>query len=410
MEFKRIWGELDSSPIEINFKEEIINFLKRQGKGRGVAIKSIKKTIFNSTLINENQENVIIKFIKKTIFSSSLINENKESADTFLRDLLQLKFLKIIEDVGDGNATLTHNYRGFWEGIEIATELFDGSEVDDDNIEEYVPSGNFISGILLSKFTDKINNYGAFDEEVIKFLSEFGIEHQELIPVYLYDDLMEAIDKYFDPAFPRIEPNKFKHKNLRSPKKSSGETKKTIVKNKNISQQPKNVFPLENQSIVFLDTETTGLSAKAGKIVEISIVGYDGRVLFNELINPGQSIGWRATKVHKITDLMVSGLPQFGHHWHKIHSILKNKHIIIYNANFDKKFFPDRLECSNRISCAMQRFKKTYEKLEGRRPKEWNLSFAIDYIGHKWEGNAHRSLSDTKATRALWLWMDKYGK
>lgn len=38
---------------------------------------------------------------------------------------------------------------------------------------------------------------------------------------------------------------------------------------------------------LFLDTETTGLSGQKDRIVEIAIIGEDGEVVIDTLVNPG---------------------------------------------------------------------------------------------------------------------------
>ena len=60
------------------------------------------------------------------------------------------------------------------------------------------------------------------------------------------------------------------------------------------------------RSIIFLDTETTGL-ASTDKIIELAIVDYDGKILFDKLINPERPI--QNSDIHGITDRMVSGQP-----------------------------------------------------------------------------------------------------
>jgi DNA polymerase-3 subunit epsilon len=151
--------------------------------------------------------------------------------------------------------------------------------------------------------------------------------------------------------------------------------------------------------IVFLDTETTGLSGDTDKIIELAIVDYNGEVLFDKLINPARPIN--NSHIHGITDNMISGQPTFEESWNEIITILKDKHIIIYKKDFDTQFFPDRLRCAKKVSCAMQRFRSFHQ---GR---QYNLKFAAQHIGYIWEGPAHRALADTLATRAVWLWLDQ---
>jgi DNA polymerase III subunit epsilon len=159
---------------------------------------------------------------------------------------------------------------------------------------------------------------------------------------------------------------------------------------------------LQTSSTIFLDTETTGLSGSTDKIIELAIVDSSGRTLFNELIDPERPI--KNSHIHGITDSMVSGQPTLDQCWEVVKSILKDKHIVIYNKAFDTKFFPDGLSCAKKVSCAMQRFKNFHQG------KKYNLQYATQHIGYRWEGIAHRALADTLASRAVWLWLDQKEK
>ncbi len=71
---------------------------------------------------------------------------------------------------------------------------------------------------------------------------------------------------------------------------------------------------VDQQTIfVAFDTETTGLSASTGRIVEIAAIKFDlpGRILdkFSQLVNPGEPIPPAATAVHGITDQAVVDMP-----------------------------------------------------------------------------------------------------
>ena len=157
----------------------------------------------------------------------------------------------------------------------------------------------------------------------------------------------------------------------------------------------------------FLDTETTGLRPPHDKLVEVAIIDEIGDVIINSLINPGRPIGF-ATQIHGIPDKMVANAPMLEDLWPEIYQIVRDNHVVIYNAQFDTKFFPDNLSCAGRISCAMLRFAPIYGQ---RNPRygdfTWQkLTTAAQFIGYEWVGDAHRALADTRATRALWHWMD----
>ena len=162
-------------------------------------------------------------------------------------------------------------------------------------------------------------------------------------------------------------------------------------------------------ALLFLDTETTGLSAADGdRIVEIAIVDVRGRTLVNTLVNPRRPIPRDASRIHGITDRMVERAPALADLWPELERILSGKQVVIYNAAYDRQFFPDRLACTAGISCAMLAFAKAYG--------EWNPRFgdfrwqrletAAEHVGHTWEGQAHRALADALACRSVWRWLE----
>lgn len=151
--------------------------------------------------------------------------------------------------------------------------------------------------------------------------------------------------------------------------------------------------------LLFLDTETTGLSPGSGdRIVEVAIVDEAGRTLLDTLVDPQRPIPSRARDVHGISDSMVRGAPTLGRLMPDIRRIVSGNHVVIYNSAFDAPFFPDNLQFAAQISCAMRRFA---ELQSGR----WcTLDQAARHVGHRWTGQAHRALADTLACRSVWTW------
>ena len=166
---------------------------------------------------------------------------------------------------------------------------------------------------------------------------------------------------------------------------------------------------MREPELIFLDTETTGLNPPEDLLVEVAIISEDGAVLLDTLVNPKRRIGY-ATTIHGITDEMVRNAPTLEALWPEIRQIVTGKHVVIYNAQFDAGFFPDRLECAARISCAMERFAPIYGEWNHRfGDYKWKkLTTAAKYINYEWEGPAHRALADTSATRTLWAWMEAH--
>jgi DNA polymerase-3 subunit epsilon len=94
---------------------------------------------------------------------------------------------------------------------------------------------------------------------------------------------------------------------------------------------------------IFLDTETTGLSAEGGdRIVEIGCVELVNRKLTRNnkhfYINPERESHEEALKVHGITSEFLADKPKFAQIAEDLMAFVKGAEIIIHNAPFDLGF------------------------------------------------------------------------
>jgi DNA polymerase III epsilon subunit-like protein len=165
-------------------------------------------------------------------------------------------------------------------------------------------------------------------------------------------------------------------------------------------------FPTIPSKTLFLDTETTGLHPPRDKLIEVALVDENGHPVIDTLVNPLCPIG-DAKKIHGITDEMVRNAPNLREFWPAIEAVVTGCHVIIYNKDFDTKFFPNRLMAAGHISCCMERFAPAYgEWNEYHGNFRWQkLATAVNFIGYDWEGPPHRALSDALACRAVWNWL-----
>ena len=100
---------------------------------------------------------------------------------------------------------------------------------------------------------------------------------------------------------------------------------------------------------IFLDTETTGLSAANGdRIIEIGCVELVNRKLTNKnkhfYLNPGRDSHEDALKVHGISNEFLKDKPKFAEVAEELLAFCADAEIIIHNAPFDLSFLNKELE------------------------------------------------------------------
>lgn len=165
---------------------------------------------------------------------------------------------------------------------------------------------------------------------------------------------------------------------------------------------------VKRDDILYLDTETTGLNDD-DEIIDISVVGADGRVLLNSLVKPTKNIPATASSIHGIYDVHVAKAPS----WREVYPILaqlldSHPTVVIYNADYDTRMIRNankrhRFPLPNADwQCAMKRYSDFYGEWDDYHGNNrWKtLSFAAKQMGSPMPPN-HRALADTIACRAV---------
>ena len=91
---------------------------------------------------------------------------------------------------------------------------------------------------------------------------------------------------------------------------------------------------------IVLDTETTGISVKDGhRIVEIGCIELDNLIptknKFHCYLNPGRKVSEKALEIHGYTDDFLSDKKKFNEICDNFLEFIKDKRLIIHNAEFD---------------------------------------------------------------------------
>ena len=102
---------------------------------------------------------------------------------------------------------------------------------------------------------------------------------------------------------------------------------------------------------VILDTETTGLSADKDRIVEIACIELNNHIptknIFHTFINPETKVSADAFNVHGYSDEFLSNKLKFKEIAKNFLDFIKDKKLIIHNADFDLGFLNNELRRLN---------------------------------------------------------------
>ena len=100
---------------------------------------------------------------------------------------------------------------------------------------------------------------------------------------------------------------------------------------------------------IVLDTETTGISVKDGhRIVEIGCIELDNLIptknKFHCYLNPERKVSEQALKIHGYNDEFLSKQKKFSEINDEFLEFIKNKRLIIHNAEFDLAHLNNELQ------------------------------------------------------------------
>ncbi|MBY8191432.1 3'-5' exonuclease [Vibrio fluvialis] len=172
-------------------------------------------------------------------------------------------------------------------------------------------------------------------------------------------------------------------------------------------------LPLSNA--VILDTETTGLDSSA-RIVEISLINAEsGLILYSGLVNPMIQIPAEATAIHGITNEDVADKPTFDVVWNEIKGLIFDKHVIVYNFDYDFRLVDQSLSDFDYPSENLLAFFR-YDVCVMLWYAEFYAEINPYFNNYKWQSltnacrqqgidisdlTAHRALADCEMTRRL---------
>ena len=133
---------------------------------------------------------------------------------------------------------------------------------------------------------------------------------------------------------------------------------------------------------VVLDTETTGLSVKDGhRIVEIGCIELDNLIPTNNqfhcYLNPDRKVSEKALEVHGYTDEFLSDKKKFIEIVDEFLEFIKDKTLIIHNADFDLAHLNNELKIAKKDKIDK---KNTIDTLEIARDKYPGSGLSLDAL------------------------------
>ncbi len=167
-------------------------------------------------------------------------------------------------------------------------------------------------------------------------------------------------------------------------------------------------IPFHEADYCVFDFETTGVSSRSDKVIEIGIVKISkGKIVdtYSSFINPGRLVPPFITNLTGITTSDVQDAPYFEDIYNSIINFVGDSVLVAHNLSFDYSFL--KHECSsanlempnNNAVCTLKLAKKLYPHLPSKSLGSLIKAFKIRHR------NVHRGLGDATATAKLFLKM-----
>lgn len=169
------------------------------------------------------------------------------------------------------------------------------------------------------------------------------------------------------------------------------------------------LIPVKRQ--IFVDTETTGLSAKSGhRIVELAAVeAINGKLTgkkFHTYLNPERSIDPYAQRVHGLSLDFLREKPRFADIAEAFSSFVRGSECLMHNASFDAGFinaefeaagYSDRLQQLANVVCTVNMAKSSFPG------ESVTLDALIQKSGYPTKRDNHSALEDAQLLAAIYF-------
>ncbi len=168
----------------------------------------------------------------------------------------------------------------------------------------------------------------------------------------------------------------------------------------------------ENDGVVVLDFETTGLSAGSHRIIEVGAAIVKGKKIqstFSALCNPGVSVPFFITNLTGISNEMLKGKPEPEEVMLQFYEYIGNRPLLAHNASFDSRFLDAEMNRIGKVIespmlCTMLLARRLLP--DSRDHKLGTLKRHINYASEPTHQD-HRALDDVKVTVSLWIYLKK---
>jgi DNA polymerase-3 subunit epsilon len=167
--------------------------------------------------------------------------------------------------------------------------------------------------------------------------------------------------------------------------------------------------PINAQTVIVLDFETTGLSPNQGdRAIEIGAVRLEQGVItdrFQRLMDPGQHISGFIEDYTGITNAMLRKAAPCAEVMDAFADFMGDYDLVAHNASFDQRFLDAELQqiqrdYSGKFACSMLAARRLYPTAPNHK-----LGTLVKYKTLPNDGTFHRALADAEMTAHLWLAM-----